>query len=341
MSTGEKRLADLFRKYLDNSCTRQELDELLALFSEEKNKSILLAQLKQLWIESSYASPAPEVDWDKVYNRIMNIGSAPVDKTIKKRHRFRPLGVAAGIMLIAGMAAFGVYWSMKEKGSAKKAMAQQEQAAHKAAPGHQLINLPDGSIVLLNSNSKLDYPPSFKGKTREVFLTGEAWFDIKHNPQQPFLVHTGSITTRVLGTSFNIRAYPVDNNISVTVTNGRVEVRSKKQTLGILKKNEQITIDRMALTHQLQDVDAEEVLAWKKGDLIMDDIAFEQAIKMIEEIYHVPVKLQNPKLKNCRFTATFLNQASLDQVLNVLCDLNNASWSEQKGEYMVSGEGCE
>ena len=73
----------------------------------------------------------------------------------------------------------------------------------------------------------------------------------------------------------------------------------------------------------------------------MDDITFEEAVKKIAEIYQVQITLQNPKLKNCRFTATFLNQASLEQVLNVLCDLNNASWRlQQEGVYVVNGEGC-
>src|SRR5688572_10403198 len=98
MSTGEQRLADLFRKYLDNACTREELDELLAKFDEQKNKAVLLAQLKQLWVESSYTGPSPDVDWDKVYNRIMNIAAEPAQKQAK-RYRFRHLGVAAGIML--------------------------------------------------------------------------------------------------------------------------------------------------------------------------------------------------------------------------------------------------
>jgi transmembrane sensor len=340
MSTGEQRLADLFRKYLDNTCTREEMDELLAKFEEQKNKTVLLAQLKQLWMESNYAEPAPEVDWDKVYSRIMNIAAEPGAQKMKRRNRFRSLGVAAGIIVVAGMVAFAFYLSGKKKDPGKETIVQQPQ--QKNEPGHQLINLPDGSIVLLNNNSKLDYPASFKGKSREVFLTGEAWFDIKHNPQQPFLVHTGSITTKVLGTSFNIKAYPVEDQVSVTVTNGRVEVRNKKQTLGILKKNQQLTIDKIAQTHQQQEVVAEEVLVWKKGDLIMDDIGFEQAIEKIGDIYHVQVQLQNQKLKNCRFTATFLNRTSLEQVLNVLCDLNGAAWSvKSEGVYVINGEGCE
>jgi transmembrane sensor len=341
MSTGEQRLAELFRKYLDNTCTKEELDELLARFDEQKNKAVLLAQLKQLWVESNYAGPAPEVDWDKVYTRIMNIAAEPAASKPGKRFSSKSLNIAAGIILVAGMVALGFYWATKENDPAKAPLVQQQQE-NKPGPGHQLINLPDGSIVLLNNNSKLDYPASFKGKSREVFLTGEAWFNIKHNPNQPFLVHTGSITTKVLGTSFNIKAYPVDDKVSVTVTNGRVEVRNKKQTLGILKKDQQLTIDKLAQTHQQQDVNAEEELAWKKGDLIMDDIGFEQAIKMIGEIYHVQIKLQTPKLYNCRFTATFLNQASLEQVLNVLCDLNGATWQAgQQGVYLIDGEGCE
>jgi ferric-dicitrate binding protein FerR (iron transport regulator) len=82
----------------------------------------------------------------------------------------------------------------------------------------QLINLPDGSKVVLNANSKLEYPPGFSNNTREVYLDGEAYFDIAHDPGKPFIVHTGSISTRVLGTAFNINAYRSQQFVEVTVT---------------------------------------------------------------------------------------------------------------------------
>src|SRR5690606_2603405 len=73
---------------------------------------------------------------------------------------------------------------------------------------HQLLLLPDGSTVLLNNNSSLDFPQQFTGDTREVILKGEAYFDIKPDASRPFIIHTGKVKTRVLGTAFNIRAYP-------------------------------------------------------------------------------------------------------------------------------------
>ena len=92
------------------------------------------------------------------------------------------------------------------------------------------VHLPDGSTVVLNTSSRLD-----DTKPREVTLIGEGYFDIQKAPGQPFLVHTGKLTTRVLGTTFNIRAYPGDKSIQITVTKGRVQVmNANRKHLGTL-----------------------------------------------------------------------------------------------------------
>src|SRR5690606_2859673 len=90
---------------------------------------------------------------------------------------------------------------------------------------HRLLHLPDGSTVIVGVGSKLNYPSSFDSlRTREVYLEGQAYFDIRHNPQKPFIIHTGKVATTVLGTSFNIKAWPEDQDITVTVTRGKVRV---------------------------------------------------------------------------------------------------------------------
>jgi transmembrane sensor len=335
----EERLAFLFRRYLSNTITAAELDELLAIIDKEENKTALLQQLKLLW-ENNDLLQEPDVNWERLYNRMMTRAGQPNVYPTNRRRFTMYRNIAAAIVLVAGLTAAGWYFLKNERTTAN-VTAVKETTTNKS-PGHQLINLPDGSIVILNAGSKLDYPASFKGKNREVHLTGEAYFDIRHVPSQPFVVHAGGIATKVLGTAFNIKAYPVDNTISVTVAHGKVEVTHAGKTLGVLKKNQQLVVDKIAQQHQQHEVNAATVSAWKQNDFIMEDRTFAEAARLIADRFHVTIELDNPGLANCRFTATFLNNASLEQVLTVLCDLNNVSFSKKEENiYVIKGEGCD
>jgi ferric-dicitrate binding protein FerR (iron transport regulator) len=341
MSPGETRLAYLFTQYLDNACSAAELEELLAIIDGQKNKTVLQDQLRLLW-QNSHSAPVEEVDWDGLYSRMMATAGHP-GYTLQKQRRISHRILAAAAVILACAIAVPVYRANRQQGSSTMITKEKPVNKKDKPAGHQLINLPDGSMALLNTNSKLDYPPSFKGKTREVYLTGEAYFDIKHNGRQPFLVHAGNITTRVLGTAFNVKAYPGENTIFITVTKGKVEVTNRGNTLGIITRNQQIAIDKLTQKHRQQAVNAEETAAWKKDDLIMEDITFDKAARLIEQKYHVEIKFENQKLMACRFTATFLDSTSLEQVLAVLCDLNNAAFSRQdvNNGYIISGRGCD
>jgi ferric-dicitrate binding protein FerR (iron transport regulator) len=155
----------------------------------------------------------------------------------------------------------------------------------------QLINLPDGSTVILNQNSKLEYPPDFSSNTRDVYLNGEAFFDIKHNPSKPFIVHTGSISTKVLGTAFNIHAYRSQKFVEVTVTRGKVEVKSNEKLLGVLQKNEQLIFNIASEVYAKKTVSTEPVIAWRKNELYFDDITFAEAALVLSNRYHIPLNL--------------------------------------------------
>ncbi|WP_163024732.1 FecR family protein, partial [Pseudomonas viridiflava] len=106
----------------------------------------------------------------------------------------------------------------------------------KSGNEHQKVNMPDGSTVILNNNSSISYPKVF-GVKRAVTLTGVGYFDIRHDLKKSFTVHTGNLSTVVLGTAFNIKAYDRDHEISVTVTRGKVSVLDSNAALAILTPN--------------------------------------------------------------------------------------------------------
>lgn len=204
------------------------------------------------------------------------------------------------------------------------------------------IKLSDGSTIWVNAGSELKYPQTFKGGKREVYLSGEAYFDIQHDMAKPFIVHTGKLLTTVLGTAFNIKATNAGDAVVVTVTRGKVSVASGTQLLGYLTPNRQLTYN--AANHQTTQkvIDANEVTAWQQeSELHFEDITFGEAARQLEQRFKVPISFSNEKIRNCRFSGTALKGKNLDQILKIICAFNNASYHHgQNSSIIIEGQGC-
>jgi ferric-dicitrate binding protein FerR (iron transport regulator) len=221
----------------------------------------------------------------------------------------------------------------------------QQQAGLTNPPANKAIiknlTLPDGSHVLLQANSQLQYPDAFTTSTREVTLTGEAYFDVAHNPAQPFIIHAGNIKTTVLGTAFNIKAWPADKEVTITVTRGKVKVENEKGLVGILTPDQQLSINTQVNTAKQQAVNAENVLSWKNSEYTLDDMTLADAITELEVRYGTIIELaEGEKPGHCRFTASFKQAESLDYVLNVICKIYQASWQKQDGKIVINNVHC-
>lgn len=204
------------------------------------------------------------------------------------------------------------------------------------------ITLSDGSRIWLNAGSELRYPQTFDGKKREVFLTGEAYFDIHHDLEKPFIVHTGRLITTVLGTAFNIKALKPAEAVIVTVTRGKVSVANGTRLLGYLTPNRQLTFNKLNQQSVQKVVNANEVIAWQKeSEIHFDDITFGEAAKQLEQRFKVSISFKTEKVKNCRFSGTALQGKNLEQILKIICAFNNASYyHNQDGSIIVEGQGC-
>jgi ferric-dicitrate binding protein FerR (iron transport regulator) len=176
------------------------------------------------------------------------------------------------------------------------------------------------------------------GKAREVTLHGEAFFDIRKD-SRPFIVHTGSVTTTVLGTAFNINAHDLQT-ITITVTRGKVKVENSVGEFSILRRNEQISIDSLHTRLKKVQVDAGEVLAWKKPYLLFNDVTMKEAMQELEQRYRVSVVFTNPAAENCPVTASFTSHESLEEIINVLSKINNMEFTIRQRTVEISGEGC-
>ncbi|MFT3947414.1 MAG: FecR domain-containing protein [Agriterribacter sp.] len=346
MSSNPIRLQLLLHKYIQNTATKAELEEFWKLMYELSDNDLVQLDIKNLWDTPADTNPSAEVNWDSAYHLLkQKIEAQEIDYTRKinaaKRRQYILLGAAASLMICVSV----LWWKLSGRHSAishqpSEAVYSQKPKQHRL----QTISLPDGTIVTLNENSKLDYPPAFNQSTRDVYLTGEAFFDVKHNAQKPFLVHTGKFITKVLGTAFNIKAYPGDTAWAVTVTRGRVQVQSdsNKKPLGILSAGDQLVIDKISVGTSYTKANVEKVLEWKASDMEFDNATVDEATIALGNRFGAVFHFQNEQLRHCRFTADFSND-NLQQSLDIICTLIKAEWKQNKdtGVILIDGKGCD
>jgi len=200
------------------------------------------------------------------------------------------------------------------------------------------LTLPDGTKVKLNAGSRFTYPETFSKANREVDLKGEGFFEVTKNPQKPFLVHTSSLTIKVLGTIFNLKAYPDDKNIETTLLRGKVQVELKAlpEKNIILLPNEKLTVTNDLLDQQstythkgsvkpayhikklpVNSVDMIKETAWLSNRIVFTNENFEEVAKQIERKYNVQLIFEDPVLKNEQLSGV-LEKESLENALSIM-----------------------
>ncbi|HLT75030.1 MAG TPA: FecR domain-containing protein [Ohtaekwangia sp.] len=333
------RFKVLFQRYIDNSCTEAEKAEFWQMVESFQHDDSLAAMMDSLWQSTTLDKRLPREKADEILNEILS-GAPVIPMRNTGRKDVRRWYAAAAVTAILSASIFGLYQLNSRDVQPQVATAVN---ARVAVPDneHRLIQLPDGSTVILNAGSTLDYPPSFNDQsTREVKLVGEGYFDIRHDPAKPFIVHTGTLRTTVLGTAFNIRAYAADNDITVTVTRGKVRVSDEEKEIGILTPDQQITFNGKNKKSEQQQVNSKSAVAWAENDIFFNEITVGEAVKRLEERFGVSILFENTGLRECRFTATFVHNEDLNQILEVICEFNNASFTRRDGAIVIKGEGC-
>jgi ferric-dicitrate binding protein FerR (iron transport regulator) len=193
--------------------------------------------------------------------------------------------------------------------------------------------LPDGSRVWLNAASSIRYPDTFSSKERSVELTGEAWFDVTHADKIPFLIHSGAIITRVMGTAFDIKAYPGQKSMIVSVQRGKVQVLASNHLLAILEKGRQARITEMNC--QVRTIDTTSVAAWKQGNLYYKDETLGDIVADLQRVFKDSIQVNNHSLKEVVTTAAFNRDIGVQRALDILCRINDARLTKKNGIYII------
>ncbi len=183
------------------------------------------------------------------------------------------------------------------------------------------IVLPDGSDIWLNAGSKINYKIPFIGKTRNIALTGEAFLKVKKNRKSPFIVSSGGTRIKVLGTQFNVKAYPDDNKVEVALKEGSVKFSytnsQGKDVFSQLEPNDYLVLSRSNKKVTIKKEKLDKYILWHKDVLIFDDTPFLEVAKILERWYGVKVIIADDEIKNYKFTTVFENEP-FSRVLELL-----------------------
>lgn len=184
--------------------------------------------------------------------------------------------------------------------------------------GQYQLLLPDGTKVWLNSSSTIRYPVNFSGDKRVVSITGEAYFEVKHNARMPFAVKVGNTIIHDIGTHFDINAYSNEPDLKVTLAEGSVEVeQTVLKTRQLMQPGEQVSIDRQGIMKMVKDFDVEKAIAWKDGLFVFDGEKLATVMRQIARWYDVDVEYPDG-IPDIQFTGSIHRDVDASQVLDML-----------------------
>ncbi|GAB3424637.1 FecR family protein [Niabella aquatica] len=264
--------------------------------------------------------------------------------------RYRRIKVwlaAASVVLVAGLAAFYFFHTGTDLQKVANIVSTKKGSKTN-------LVLPDGTKVWVNADTKLIYDKEFGRNTREVTLTGEAYFDVTKDPSRPFIVHTTTLDVKVLGTAFNVRAYPNEANTQTTLLRGAVEVllKNKKHEKIMLKPNEKIIIQNIipensgpaTLRKDIKNFELLNIAAnkkntpvveteWTRNRLVFEQEKIENLLPVLERWYNVTIELRH-STDGIRYNGTFEND-SLEDVLESLKAVGGFKYHIEKDRVII------
>ena len=293
-----------FKRYFDGKYSRSDYNAVLKGFQSKGDKTDFSKKLESHWMdykepETSDVKLTPILT--KLHRQIIQ------SRETKKKVRFlNALQRIAAILFIPLLIASSILIF-------RDSFVSQEDiswAEIKCPLGVRTeFSLPDGSTGYLNSGSSLKFPTSFNGNERSVKLLGEAYFDIAHNEKKPFHVKTGKLDVKVLGTKFNVVAYPEQQFEEVTLETGKVEVlNTSGNKLTELNPNEQLSLNLETNKYIKRSVAASQYVSWTNGVLSFRNERFEQVAMRLSRWYNIEIELEGDQLNNYIYHATFENE---------------------------------
>lgn len=369
----KEKIWHLFSRKLTGEASQDELMELKLYIEDHPALLHEMDALEQLWMQDSQ----PDQDYlEATYllhiEKMKKLGVEPttpddlyegeqlLHTTFLSRNKRRLM--AAALVTVIVVAAIVPFINRKSAVSEPEVTTAAIQQKVVITPNgkNTSFQLPDGSTVWLNAGSKIDYSKINEAGNREVYLTGEAFFDVVKNPARPFIIHTSTIDVKVLGTKFNVKAYPEDKTVETSLVQGSVEVFVKnrpgekyllKPNQKLVLLNEEQTVAKTALaaspkkdfnlpiiaithlTYPKNDTLATET-SWTRNKLSFENESFAEIAKKMERWYDVKITFKNEELENEELNGDF-SKETLQQALDALRFTSNSFRYKIEGKTVI------
>ena len=338
---------NLIYKKLSGELTPPEKEQLNAWLGQSADNRLTAASVEKAWQVSDALQPEVSVDLDKEFAALeqkMDKGSsAPQKETIikpikeKGNTRRNWLSIAAGILLLASAA----FLLRNYFGNIAEPNQPLEWVRISTGEEGQTVTLPDNSKVYLNKKSKMDYPNKFTEDNRMIKLMGEAFFEVEHNPQKPFVVQTNYEEITVLGTSFNVNTSRSELT-TVYVATGKVELKQRNSSRKvILQKGEKGESSTRTGQVNNKGKQVPNDLSWRTNRLEFVDTPMNEVLTQVSKLYGVKFGIANQKLRDCTLTSTFDKQ-NIEAVLETFTTVFDLKIDKKTDiNYILEGGSCD
>lgn len=321
---------ELLKKYIENKCSSEEIDEVFRWISKDSYSTSSNDIVKKIW---DYLKDETDIEsenlrqqrLDKIHHQLnLNYFSKTNNRHINRvsrRNKITNIVFYAASLLIIPVLTILIYKQVQITDNIQTRITEDKPVMNEIiSPVGSRINieLADGTKVWLNHGSSMTYPQRFWGNNRTVILKGEAFFEVAHNPNQPFIVETNDFKVVATGTSFNVKSYENANvAFEAALESGEIGIKYHDQALETLKPNQLFSYNGVSNKAEIKNTDLEKYISWKDGRLVFIDDSFENIAERLSRWYNVEIELMNPKIKELTYTATFVDE-SLYQILEML-----------------------
>ncbi len=316
-------------KYLDHHCTAEEKLRIAAFIQQPEGQQLLDEVLTErlaadmLLMEQIRVDEQQAEDWKTTLRQRMAAMQPEQEPAIIRSVRRLSFLRRAAIwtLLVSALGTIGVRQYRKHSKAGSVTLANLEKQNPKGQ--RAVITLADGSVIHLGADSKLEYPETFNGPTREITLTGEAFFEVSEDPAHPFIVHTGTVQTRVLGTSFKINAFR-GTPLTVAVATGKVQVEHTvngneyTSSVAVLTPGQQVTWDPVAQRTAMAEMPVADIAGWKNARLAFNNNTLQEVATVLERWYNVNIRFKQPVTAQKRITVTLSANRPMEETFRVL-----------------------
>ncbi len=314
--------------YLTGNCTKKEQELVKQWLNMSGDNMLMFNDFKRVWESSAIVDQSCLVDIDKAWGdfkkRANFVESVPVEVVENKHSNMRSIMVSATRVAALIVILFGIYFVFDN-------VNQVETHTYTAtvAQVNSPFVLPDGSDIIMNEGAKINYPEQFSADVRKVSFTGEAFFDIAHNPQKPMIIAAGNVRVKILGTSFNLCNCKYNDEITLYLETGKVLFYSINDIDGgiqeqiILYPGQKGIYDKVTGLITKQQIKNNNHLAWKTGILEFVNAPLADVVKALENTYRVDI-VSEISLKNYHLTARYSNETteSIFESLQIIYGFN-------------------